>query len=245
VADGDYERLPQLAAELVRLNVDLIVTGGTPGTLAAKPATSKSPIVMAIAGDAVSTGLIASLPRPGGNIAGSTYFDPELTAKRLELMTEALPNIIRVAGLINPDHPQAMGTTRQALRRAAESLKLELVLFEARNPGEFESAFDAMAKAKVGAVAIADDPMFLGNLPALAGLAAQWRLPSTGSKEFAEAGGLIGYGVNFAEMFRRAAYFVDKILKGVKPNDLPVQQATKFELVVNGRTARALGLTIP
>ena len=245
IADGKYERLPELAAELVRLNVDVIVTGGTPGTRAAKQATSEIPIVMAIAGDAVSIGLVASLARPGGNITGSTYFDPELTAKRLEMLREALPRIVRVAGLINPENPQATGTTRQALRRAAESLKLELVLFEARSPGEFERAFDAMTKAKVGAVEIVDDPMFLGNLPALAGLAAQRRLPSAGSKEFAEAGGLIGYGTNFVEMFGRAAYFVDKILKGVKPNDLPVQQATKFELVINMKTAESLGIKIP
>ncbi len=245
VADGKYDRLPGLAAELVRLKVDVIVTGGTPGTRAAKQASAAIPIVMAISGDAVATGLIASLARPGGNVTGSTYFDPELHEKRLELLKEAVPRITRVGALINPDNPQAMGTTLQALRRAAESLKMELPLFEARSPSEFEGAFSAMAKRRVDAVAIVDDPMFLGNLRAIADLAASKRLPSTGAKEFAEAGGLIGYGVDFVGTFRRAAYFVDRILKGTKPGDLPVEQATRFELVINHKAARALALNIP
>ena len=244
-ADGRYDRLPGLAVELVQLKVDVIVTGGTPGTRAARQATATIPIVMAVAGDAVSTGLIASLAHPGGNITGTTYFDPELHAKRLELLKEAMPRVIRVGALINPENPQTMGTTLQALRLAAESLKLELPLFEARSPDEFEGAFSAMAKNRVDAVEIADDPMFLGNLRAIADIAASRRLPSTGAKEFAETGGLIGYGVNFAETFRRAAHFVDKILKGAKPGDLPVEQATKFELVINRKTAIALGTAIP
>lgn len=244
-ADGKYDRLPGLAVELVRLKVDVIVTGGTPGTRAAKQATAEIPIVMAVSGDAVATGLIASLARPGGNITGTTYFDPELHAKRLELLKEAIPRITRVGALVNPDNPQAMGTTLQRLRLAAESLKLDLPFFEARSSNEFEGAFFAMAKKRVDAAAIVDDPMFLGNLPAIANLAANTRLPSTGAKEFAEAGGLIGYGVDFAGTFRRAAYFVDKILRGAKPGDLPVEQATKFELVINGKTAKALGVTIP
>jgi putative ABC transport system substrate-binding protein len=245
VADGKYDRLPDLAAELVRLEVDVIVTGGTPGTRAAKRATAGIPIVMAVSGDAVATGLIASLARPGGNVTGTTYFDPELHAKRLELLKEAVPHISRVGALINPDNPQATGTTLQALRRAADSLKVELVLFEARSPSDFERAFSAMAKRRVDAVEIVDDPMFLGNLRALAEIAANTRLPSTGAKEFAEAGGLIGYGVDFAGTFRRAAYFVDRILKGTKPNELPVEQATTFELVVSRKAASALGVKIP
>jgi len=245
VADGKYDRLPDLAAELVRLKVDVIVTGGTPGTRAAKRATTAIPIVMAVSGDAVSTGLIASLARPGGNVTGSTYFDPELHAKRLELLKEAVPRITQVGALINPDNPQAMGTTLQALRLAAETLTVELSLFEARSPKEFEGAFSAMAKRRVDAVEIVDDPMFLGNLRSIADIAANTRLPSTGAKEFAEAGGLIGYGVDFAGTFRRAAYFVDRILRGTKPNELPVEQATTFELVVNRRAARALGIKFP
>lgn len=244
-ADGKYDRLPDLAAELVRLKVDVIVTGGTPGTRAAKQASAAIPIVMAVSGDAVATGLIASLARPGGNVTGTTYFDPELHAKRLELLKEAIPRATRVGALINPNNPQTKGTTLHALRLAAESLKVELPVFEARSPHEFEGAFSAMAKKRVDAVEIADDPMFLGNLRAIADIAAKKRLPSTGAKEFAEAGGLIGYGVDFAGTFHRAAYFVDRILKGTKPGDLPVEQATKFELVINRKAARALGLTIP
>ena len=245
VADGKYDRLVDLATELVRLEVEVIVTGGTPGTRAAKQATATIPIVMAVSGDAVATGLIASLARPGGNITGTTYFDPELHAKRLELLKATVPRATRIGTLINPDNPQTMASTLPALRRAAESMKVELFLFEARSPSEFEGAILAMTKERVEAVEIADDPMFLGNLRAIADIVASRRLPSTGAKEFAEAGGLLGYGVNFAETFRRAAYFVDKLLKGAKPNDLPVEQATKFELVINLKTAQTLGLTIP
>ena len=245
VADGKYDRLVDLATELVRLEVEVIVTGGTPGTRAAKQATATIPIVMAVSGDAVATGLIASLARPGGNITGTTYFDPELHAKRLELLKATVPRATRIGTLINPDNPQTMASTLPALRRAAESMKVELFLFEARSPSEFEGAISAMTKERVEAVEIADDPMFLGNLRAIADIVASRRLPSTGAKEFAEAGGLLGYGVNFAETFRRAAYFVDKLLKGAKPSDLPVEQATKFELVINLKTAQTLGLTIP
>lgn len=243
-AEGKYDRLPGLAAELVRLKVDLIVTGGTPGTRAAKQASATLPIVMAVSGDAVATGLIASLARPGGNVTGTTYFDPELHTKRLELLREAAPRIARVGALINPTNPQAMGTTIQTLRLAAQSLKIELPLFEARSPDEFAGAFAAMARQHVDAVQVVDDPMFLGNLPAIAELAAGHRLPSTGAKEYAEAGGLIGYGVDFAGTFHRAAYFVDRILKGTRPGDLPVEQATRFELVINRKAALALGLTV-
>ena len=244
-ADGMYDRLPNLAAELVRLKVDVIVTGGTPGTRAAKQATTTIPIVMAVSGDAVATGLIASLARPGGNITGTTYFDPELAAKRLELLKEAVPRATRVGVLTNPDNPQTMGTTLQSLRLAAESLKLKLSIFEARSPNEFEHTFSAMVESRVDAVAVVDDGMFIANQRAIADIAANKRLPLTGAKELAETGGLIGYGVDFVQTYYRAAYFVDKILKGTKPGDLPVEQSAKFELVINLKTAKALGLTIP
>jgi putative ABC transport system substrate-binding protein len=244
-ADGRYDRLPDLAAELVRLKVDVIVTGGTPGTRAAKQATTTIPIVMAVSGDAVATGLIASLARPGGNITGTTYFDPELHAKRLELLKEAVPRATRVGVLINPDNPQTMGTTLQYIRVAAESLSLKLSIFEARSPNEFERIFSAMVESRVDAMAMADDGMFLANLRAIADIAANKRLPSTGAKELAEAGGLIGYGVDFVQTYYRAAYFVDRILKGTKPGDLPVEQPPRFELVINIKTATVLGLTIP
>jgi putative ABC transport system substrate-binding protein len=244
-ADGMYDRLPNLAAELVRLKVDVIVTGGTPGTRAAKQATTTIPIVMAVSGDAVATGLIASLARPGGNITGTTYLEPELAAKRLELLKEAVPRVTRVGVLINPDNPQTMGTTLQYIRPAAESLKLKLSIFEARSPNEFEHIFSAMVESRVDAVAVMDDGMFIANQRAIADIAANKRLPLTGAKELAETGGLIGYGVDFVQTYYRAAYFVDRILKGTKPGDLPVERSAKFELVINLKTAKALGLTIP
>lgn len=244
-AEGQYDRLPALAAELVRTKVDVIVAGGMLATRAAWQATTSTPIVMGIAGDAIAAGLVASLARPGGNITGTTYFVQEIGSKRLQLLQEAQPRISRVGSMINPANTQILGTTLQTIRMLSETLKLELPLFEVRSPAEFESAFAAMSKARVDAVEITDDPMFLGNLRAIAELAAAYRLPSTGAKEFAEAGGLLGYGVNFADVFRRAPYFVDRILKGSKPADLPVEQPTRFEFVINLKTARKLGLTLP
>jgi putative ABC transport system substrate-binding protein len=244
-AEGRYDRLPDLAAELVRLKVDVLVTAGTPGTLAAKKATTTVPIVMVGIGDAVATGVVASLARPGGNITGSTDSVPELMAKLLELLKEIMPRTRRVAVLVNPDNPSRPSPVLKAMGTTAGSLKVELQKFEARGPSEFESAFSRMAKSRVDAVVVTTDVLFNYNVAAVADLAAKKRLPSAGAKAFAEAGGLIGYGLNFPDMDRRAAYFVDKILKGVKPEDLPVQQPTKFELVVNLKTAKALGLTIP
>jgi putative ABC transport system substrate-binding protein len=244
-AEGMYDQLPSLAAELVRLKVDVVVTGGTPGTRAAKKATPTIPIVMAVAGDAVATGLIASLARPGGNITGTTYFDPELHAKRLELLKEAVPRAARIGVLINPDNPQTMGTTLQSIRAAAESLKLDLSIFEARAPNQLESVFSGMVERRVDAMAMADDGMFLANLKTIADGAKSKQLPSTGAKELAEAGGLIGYGVDFVQTYYRAAYFIDRILKGTKPGDLPVEQPPRFELVINTKTASVLGLTFP
>jgi putative tryptophan/tyrosine transport system substrate-binding protein len=244
-AEGRYERLPDLAAELVRLKVDVLVTAGTPGALAAKQATTTIPIVMVGIGDAVASGVVASLARPGGNITGSTDSVPELMAKLLELLKEILPRTRRVAVLANPVNPQVGTPTLKAMGSTARSLKVELEKFEARGPSEFESAFSRIAKSRVDAVVVPSDVVFNYNVAALADLAAKKRLPSAGIKAFAEAGGLIGYGLNFPEMDRRAAYFVDKILQGVKPADLPVQQPTKFDLVVNLKTAKALGLAIP
>jgi putative ABC transport system substrate-binding protein len=244
-AEGKYDRLPSLADELVRLNVDVLITAGTPGTRAAKRATSRIPIVMAVSGDAIATGLIDSLARPGGNITGSTFFDPELTAKRLEVLKEAIPRVAQVAVLLNPGNPASTGPVLKAMQIAAESNKVALLQFEALAPHEFASAFAAMVQRRVDAVAILDDGLFLANARALADFAIKNRLPLIGSKEFVEAGGLIGYGVNLLELWRRAAYFVDKILKGTRPEDLPVEQATKFELVVNLKTANAIAIRIP
>ena len=242
--EGKYDRLPGLAAELVRLKVDVLVTQGTPGTRAAKQATTTIPIVMATSADAVATGLVAGLARPEGNVTGSTYFGPELAAKRLELLKDAMPRVTKVAVLLNPDNP-VNGPNLQAMVTAAKLLKLDLQQFEARGPNEFDSAFAAMAKKRVDAVTINEDAIFTSNPRAIAEFATKQRLPLIGFTEFAEAGGLLSYGVNRIEMYRRAAYFVDKILRGANPGDLPIERPTKFELVINMKTAKALGIKIP
>jgi len=211
--------------------------------MAAKQATTTIPIVMAGVGDAVGAGLVSSLARPGGNVTGVTDVEPELAAKRLELLKEAIPRAGRVAVLRNRDYLR--GETITAMEATARSLRVELQKFEARRPTEFENAFSTMTKSRIDAVVVAQDAVFNANVRAIADLAAKKRLPSVGNAIFAQAGGSIGYGVNFPNNYRRAAHFVDKILRGAKPADLPVEQATKFELVVNLKTAKALGLTIP
>ena len=243
-AEGKHERLPDLAAELVRLKVDVIVTQGTPGALAAKQATATIPIVMAVVADPVATGLVASLARPGGNITGGSWVSHEVSAKRLELLRDAFPRTKRVAVLINPGNP-SNAPILQAMELAARSLKLEIPQFEARGPQEFESAFTAMAAKRVDAVTIIDDAVLIANAKAIANLAAKKRLPLMAFNETVEAGGLMAYGANFPEMYRRAASYVDKILKGAKPGELPIEQATTFELVINMKAAKALGLTVP
>ena len=243
-AEGKYDRLPGLAAELVRLKVDVLVTHGTPGTHAAKSATTTIPIVMATSGDAVATGLVTGIARPGGNLTGSTFFNPEVAAKRLELLKEAVPRIRRAAVLLNPDNP-VNGPVLEAIEATAKALKVEVPQFEARGPSDFDGVFLAMAKRRVEALVVIDDGMLIANARGIADLAVKKRLPSTGFKEFAEAGGLMAYAVNFLDMFRRAAVFVDKILKGAKPGDLPVEQSTRFELIINLKTAKEFGLAIP
>jgi putative ABC transport system substrate-binding protein len=242
-ADGKYERLPELAAELVRSRVDVIVTHAPSGTLAAKRATSTIPIVFAVLGDAIATGLVASLAHPGGNITGSTFFGPELTAKRLELLKEILPRTRRAAALINPDN-SLIKPVLSAMEATANSLKLELQPFEVRGPGEFDSVFSKMRRW-ADAFVVYEDAMILANANTVADLAAKHRLPSIGFSEFAAAGGLMSYGVNLFGMWHRAAYFVDKIFKGAKPSDIPVEQPTNFETIINMKTAKALGIKIP
>lgn len=243
-AEGNYARLAELAAELVRSNVDVIVTHGTPGTRAAKGATTTMPIVMAVSGDAVVTGLVVSLPRPGGNVTGSTFFGPELSAKQIELLKEILPRITLVAALMNPDNP-VIGPMLKAIEITTKSLRLGLQQFAVRGPNEFENAFSAMVQKSIEAVAIQEDGMLNANVRTAGDLAIRKRLPLVGNTEVPQAGGLLGYGVNFPEIFRRAAYFVDKILKGAKPADLPVEQPSAFDLVINMKTAKALGIQIP
>jgi len=243
-AEDKYDRLLDLAAELVRLKVDLIVTHGTPGALAAQRATTTIPIVMAAVGDAVATGLVANIARPSGNITGSTFFFPELMGKRLELLKQAMPRVTRVAVLLNPENPSHR-LALEAMEAVAGELKLELQRVEVRGPDEFETGFTAMAERRAGALVVIDDAMLRANARRVADLAAMKRLPSIGFKEYVDSNGLMAYAVDLLDMFRRAAAFVDKILKGARPADLPIEQPTKFELVINLKTAKALGLTIP
>ena len=241
-AEGKYERLAELATELVRLNVDVLVTYGTPGIRAAKSATTAIPIVMAASADAVATGLVGSLARPDGNVTGLTIFGPEITAKRLELLKEAVPRVQKVAVLFNPD---TKGAGFRPMEIASQSFDVELQRIGVRGPGEFAGAFSAMVTKRVDAVLVTQEPMLNAYPKEIADLASKHRLPSVGFNDLADAGGLLGYGVNFLDLYRRAAHYVDKLLKGAKPADLPIERPTKFELVVNLKTAKALRLTIP
>ena len=242
-AEGRYDRLSALVTDLIRLKVDLIVTHGTPGTRAAKKATSTIPIVMAISGDAIATGLVTSLARPEANVTGSTFFIPQLNAKRLELVKEVCPYVARVAALSNPNNPVSKPII-PAMQAAATPLKLDFDIAEAQGPGEFDRAFASMAKRGVDAVVITEDGEFAASFGAIAALALANKLASIGAQEYAKAGGLIGYGVDLLGLYRRAAYFIDKILKGSRPADLPIEQPTRFELVINIKTAKTLGLEI-
>jgi putative ABC transport system substrate-binding protein len=243
-AEGKYDRLTDLAAELVRLNVDVIVAQGSPGSRAAMQVTATVPIVMSAAGDALTAGLVTSLARPGKNVTGLSVFSPEIGAKRMELIKEVLPRARQVAALSNPGNPTNASQV-QAVETAARSLKVGLRLFAVRGPDEFNGTFAAMGKLRLDALANLEDAMLNVNPERISEFAIKRRLPAVGNKEFAEAGGLLGYGVNYFEIFRRAAFFVDKILKGANPGDIPVEQPTKFELVVNMKTAKALAIAIP
>jgi putative ABC transport system substrate-binding protein len=244
-ADGKVERLPSLASELVQMKVDVIVTNGTPATSAAQKATTTIPIVFGSAGDPVGSGLIKSLARPGGNITGFTNISGELGPKHLEMLRGMVPKLSRVAVLVNPANP-AHTTILKNVQAAAQRAGVRMLSVEARNPQEIENAFSTMSRENAGAVIMEPDGDLNRQLHRIAELAAKHRLPSIHlDREYAEAGGLMSYGPSFADRYRRAATYVDKILKGAKPGDLPVEQPTKFELVINGKTAKALGLTIP
>jgi putative ABC transport system substrate-binding protein len=244
-AEGKWNQLPGLAAELVRVKVDVIVTYTTPATQAAKQATGTIPIVVATVIDPVAAGLVASLAHPGGNVTGLSQMVPELVGKQLEVLKEVAPKISRVALLSNPAN-SAHALAIRDMKVAARSLGVQLQLLEARGPSEIGSAFAAMTTERAGAVIVLVDSMLIDHRTRIADLAARRRLPTVSATiETAEAGGLIAYGPSVRDMFRRAAAYVDKILKGAKPADLPIEQPTKFELVINLRTARALGLTIP
>ena len=244
-AGGRLDQLPDLAAELVRVKVDLIVTSGAPAARAAKQATSTIPIVMAQINDPVSLGLVPSLSKPGGNITGLANLHSELGAKQLELLKEAVPMLSRVVIIWNPNNPGAEMILKH-LRHPSQVLGVTLHPVEVRDPKELASVFTTMSKQPPSALLLPPDPFFLPHGKQIADLAAKNRLPSMfGWRELVEAGGLMAYGPSIPDMFRRAAVYVDKILKGAKPGDLPVEQPTRFELVLNLKTAKALGLTIP
>jgi putative ABC transport system substrate-binding protein len=246
-AEGHFERLPNLAKELVGLNVDIIVTaGGAPSALAAKAATKTIPVVF-LAGGVVAGGLVSSLPRPGGNLTGLDVLVGELDPKRLEILKEALPRAIRVAFLWNPGGSgYSPSEQRKRLEAAAQALGVRLRMVEARVPSEIDTAFAALARERPDALLVQGDAMLNSQRRKIVELAAQTRIPAIYAfREFVEVGGLMFYGASLPDMYRRAATYVDKILKGAKPADLPIEQPTKFELVINLKTAKALGLTIP
>ncbi len=244
-ASGRVGRLPELAAELVRLKLDVIVTPGTPASMAAKKATSTIPIVFAGVADAVGAALVANSARPGGNITGLTGISAELGGKRLELLKEVVPKASRVAILYNPADRSNVLVLKE-LQESSPALGLTLQPFGVRGPGEFEGAFAAMARERVHALFGAAGVLTTEHRTTLVGLAAKSRIPAMwGERQFVDAGGLMSYAVNFYDQVRRAATYVDKILKEAKPGDLPVEQPTTFELVINLKTAKTLGLTIP
>jgi putative tryptophan/tyrosine transport system substrate-binding protein len=242
--EGRFERMPAMAAELVRLNVDVIVTAGTPAIRAAKAATQKIPIVIAAVGDAVGGGLVDSLARPGGNITGLTYFAPELAAKQLELLKETFPQAARIAFVINPDNP-AMLPAQRSVASAAKALAIELETFEVRVPADFDRVLGATAAKGHKVALIIDDPITISNAKLMADAALKHRIATAGFVEYADAGGLLGYGVNLNAMWRRAAFFVDRIVKGATPGEIPVERSTTFDFVINRRTAKAIDARIP
>jgi len=246
-AEGKSDRYPELAAELVRLKVDIIVVaGGVPTVRAAKNATKTIPIVMTGAGfDPVEAGLVESLARPGGNVTGITNLSRELGGKRLELLKEAVPKLARVAVLYDPVNPGSVLEVKEILPVAARARRLNIQPWEVRAADGFEKVFAALNKERPDGLYVLGTAIMTANQKRIVGFALKSRLPSMGTREYVDAGGLMYYGADLADSYRRVAYYVDKILKGAKPADLPVEQPTKFELVFNLKTAKEIGLTIP
>jgi putative tryptophan/tyrosine transport system substrate-binding protein len=244
-ADGKYDRYPALAADLIRLKVDVIVTGGGAATQAAQRATRTVPIVMSVVIDPLGSGIVSSLAHPGGNVTGTSMMASDLVGKQFEVLKEVVPKVSRVALLWNPANPGGAPQLREA-EAVARALGVRLQTLEARDPQEIDRAFAAMTREQAGALVVLADAVFTNQVSQIADLAAKRRLPSIyGQREYASAGGLLVYSSNPFDLERRAATFVDKILKGAKPGDLPIEQPSKFELVINLKTAKALGLTIP
>ena len=244
-ADGHNERFPNLATELARLNVDLILARGTPAALAAKNATRTIPIVLLGIGDPVEQGVVASLAHPGANITGLSASATELYAKRLELLTELVPRVARIAFLTNMGNPNEQFNWQQ-IERAARVLDIRPQLLDVRKPEDFERTFNDASEQRIDALVVALDGLLSQNRQIIVDLAAKHRLPAVyGSSEFILPGGLAAYGPSYSDLYRRAANYVDKILKGARPADLPVELPTKFQLLINLKTAKALGLTVP
>jgi putative ABC transport system substrate-binding protein len=244
-AEGRYERFPALITELIALKVDVIVTAGTPAALAVKKATTSLPLVMVAVGDPVGTGLVASLSRPGGNATGLSSIAPDMEGKRLQLLSELLPNVSHVAVLWNPANLFHGVSSKQA-RDAAQAMRVKLHFFAARSTEELAEAFVAIRKDRPQALVVFADRVFLHNRARIMDFALQTHLPTAVThQELVDSGGLMSFGANYPDMHRRAAMYVDKILKGAKPGDLPIEQPTRFEMVINLKTAKTLGLTIP
>jgi putative tryptophan/tyrosine transport system substrate-binding protein len=245
-ADGKFDRLPDLALELVRLKVDVVVAVVTQASLAAKMATGTIPVVMIGVSDPVGSGLVVSLARPGANITGTSSMTAEIIGKQLELIKETLPKISRVAALWNPANPIFQAIQRRETEVAARALGMQLQFVEARAPDEIDRAFARVAKERMRALLVLNDPVFTAQRKQIADLSARHRFPTvSGTREYTEVGGLMAYGPSFPDMYRRAAYYVDRILKGTKPADLPVEQPMKFEFIINLKTAKQIGITIP
>jgi putative tryptophan/tyrosine transport system substrate-binding protein len=244
-AEGNFERLPDLAADLVQLKVDVIVAVASAAISAAKNATSTIPIVMATTGDPVGSGFVKSLARPGGNITGLSNMGGDTGAKLLDLLLTAVPKVSRVGVLVTPTSTTYRAIS-ESIQAGAQNTSVKVLIAEARTPQEIETAFAMMAKESAGAVIVGAAPLFALHRPQIAQLAIKYKMPSIfGNRAYVEAGGLMSYGYKLTENYLRAASYVDKILKGAKPGDVPVEQPTKFELVVNLKAAKALGITIP
>ena len=244
-AEGKIERYSDLASDLVSLKVDVIFVPSTPGALAAKNATKTIPIVFTSVGDPVGSGLVASLARPGGNITGLSTLAPDLSGKALELLKETVPKVTRVAVIRNPDNPGKTHSLKET-EVAARASRLQLQPLEVRGPSDIDSAFQAARREQAGGLIVLRDVVTVGQTKRIVELALKNRLPTIyNDRDFVDAGGLMSYGPNMSDLFRRAAVYVDKILKGRKPAELPVEQPTKFELVINMKTAKQIGLTIP
>lgn len=244
-ADGEYERLPALASELVRSKVDVLVVDSTPGVKAAHAATATIPIVMISVGDPVGSGFVKSLSRPGGNVTGLSNVVGDVSSKYVELLREAAPGLARIAVLVNPDNSTHPRIAAQ-VQAAAKSMGMSASTIRARTPAEIDAAFETLRKDGAGALVVLGDPFYGQQARQLGALTLKHRVPTlTTNRALAEAGALLSYGQDLVEHFRRAATYVDKILKGAKPSDLPVEQSTKIELVVNLKTAKALGIVIP